>query len=147
MADQYIDSTYVNNHMGSAVVTVLANISGVSLTQLIESATSRIQGALRNSGYSTPSTTTDQLVKLATFGVLREMLSDIPEAQLPLPPDWGNRSENPARILAEIVEGQIQLSGHTLTLSSAVGGWQMSSHEDTSTGYPQRASRSQMRGF
>ena len=147
MADQYIDDTYVKAHMGTALVTAIGSISGVSLTQLIESATARVQAALRNSGYSTPSTTTDQTVKLVTFGVLREMLSDVPEANLPLPDDWANRSENPARMLSEIVEGQIQLSGHTLTLSSAVGGWSMSSHLDTSSGYPQRASRSQLRGF
>lgn len=147
MADQYIDSTYVHAHMGSAVVTVLGAITGVSLTQLIESATARVQTALRNSGYSTPATTSDQTVKLVTFGVLREMLSDIPEANLPLPDDWANRAGNPARMLSEIVEGQIQLDGHTLTLASAVGGWQMSSHEDTSSGFPQRASRSQLRGF
>lgn len=147
MADAYIDETYVRAHMGTALESALVGIAGTSLTTLIEAATARVQAALRNSGYSTPSTTTDEMVKLAVFGVVREMVSDIPEASLPLPDDWRSRATNPMSILKEIISGEVQLSGHTLTTAAAVGGWQMSSHADTAAAYPQRTSRQQLKGY
>lgn len=145
MADQYIDQTYVRAFFGTSLETAITGITGVSLTQQIEAATGLIQSYLRNSGYGTPDTTTDQTVMLGTLGALVETLSSIPEVSLPLPENW---AEHPARIAyVGILNGDAQVT-HALDKSAAVGGWKASEHRtgitDSRTQY---ASRKNLAGY
>lgn len=145
MADAYITATYVKSFVGTGLYNALDGVTGFSWTQQIETATGLVQSALRNSGYETPSTTTDQTVMAATMGVVWQNASALPEKAIPLPEDWENNDLNIAR--------QRILSGdETLTLSldkvSAVGGWKWSENrtgiEDSRT---QRSSRKELENW
>lgn len=144
MADQYIDTTYIDAHLGTNYRTG-ATVSGVNITTQIEAATALVQGYLTNSGYATPSTTSDENVKLATLGAFRVLLASVPEATVPLPDGW---DDHPARIAyLGILSGELPVS-HALTNISAVGGWKASEHRSTVTGaFTQRASRDELEGY
>ena len=143
---QYIDETYIEARLGSGYVDAVQAVTGVYLSTIIIGATANVQGVLKSAGWSTPETTTDEGVKLAVFGVCREMIADVPDAAQPLPDDWGNRAENPRFFLRAIASGDIVvLSGHSLDKTTAVGGWLTS--DNTSTGLPKRATKSELAGF
>jgi len=126
MADAYIDSAYVTDHLGSAF-TNAAQVAGVDLTVKIEGATSLIQGYMRQAGYPTPSTTdpteVEEAVKLAVFGALVVMLQSTPEVSVNLPDNW---AEHPARVAyLGILNGELQLAA-AVDKSAAFGGFKWS---------------------
>lgn len=145
MADTYIDSTYVNGWLGTSTATALTSDTGASLTVILEACTSLIQSYLRNSGYATPSTTTDEVVKLATMGAVWESLCSRPEWGLKLPENW---DRHPAKVAyVGIVNGDTTTT-HSLTSRDAYGGWTFSdSSTTTTTGRVPRATRSQLAGY
>ena len=145
MADAYIDEAFVEDHLGSAYVNAAQAVTAIDLTVIIEGATGVVQGAMQNAGYSTPTTTTDQRVKLAVLGCVREMVADIPEAAQPLPENWASHIMNPVRFFDSIVDGKLPLSGHTVSIPGAVGGWQSTTRTGT-YGRPPRASRTELKG-
>ena len=145
---QYIDATYVRAHLGTAYDAAVVGITGVSATVLFESATSVIQTAMRNSGYSPPSdepADAEEFVKLATLGCYRELLASVPEGSIPLPENW---STHPSKIAyAAILSGDAKLAA-TPTVADAVGGAQFSeSDPDVDGSRPQRASREELSGW
>ncbi len=146
MPDQYIDETYVEDHLGTGYVNAVQAVSGIDLTVIIEGGTGVVQGAMQNSGYSTPATTSDERVKLAVLGCVREMIADVPEATLPLPENWANHVMNPQRLYDAIVDGKLPLSGHTVSIPGAVGGWQSTPRTGT-YGRPPRASKTELKGY
>lgn len=149
MADQYIDATYIQAHLGSGYEAAAVATSGIVRVTIIEAATAFVQGKLRNSGYSPVSTEdpadVEELVKLATYGAYREMLATIPEAAVALPENW---NAHPARMAyVDLVNGELQLAA-TPSNIAAVGGWQWSeSDPDVDDALVQRASREELEGF
>jgi len=69
MADAYITTAYVDAHIGIDLRQTWFPVA-TELVTLIEGATGFVQSYLRNSGYSTPSSTTDETVKMAVMGAL-----------------------------------------------------------------------------
>lgn len=148
MADRYVNIAYLREELGADLMLAIQRVDGVVIERKIERATALVQAHMRNAGYSPPSTqdptAVEEVVKLATLGILWPMLAHTPELNLPLPEDW---DEHPAR---EAYQG---LKNETLQLAAepskiaARGGWKASSHADTSTGFPQRASRSELKGY
>lgn len=130
MANQYLDTDYVDAHLGSNVRAKLFTPSGGSYSSanfntLAQAATSVIENSLRQSGYAVPTATVSQVstvaeyVKLATYGAFRELASARPEKSLALPENW---EANPARVAYDkIVDGEAYLT-LTLTAANAVGG-------------------------
>ena len=147
MADAYITEAYVEEHLGKNYVDAVQAVTGIDLDTFIEAATARVQSSLANTGYSTPTTTSDEMVKLAVLGIVREMVSDVPDAAQPLPSDWAGRATNPVRILEEIATGRIPLLGHTLSVPAAVGGWEASDHTDTADGFPRKTTKTELSGY
>lgn len=150
MADRYIDSTFIRAHLGTAYESAVTSLTGVSQTVMIESATSIIQTAMRNSGYSPPVTTdpteVEEFVKLGTLGCYREMLATIPEGSIPLPDNWAT---HPAKLAyAAILSGDAKLAA-TPSNAGAVGGWQMTLNDpdDTSATQTRRSSRDELEGW
>lgn len=145
MADSYIDTDYVKANLGTGVYNAIAAVTGQSFTQAIYSATALVQSYLRNSGYATPATTTDETVKLAVLGALWQMVASTPETNLSLPEAW---EDHPARLaLKGIVGGNVMLT-HALTTSAAIGGWTFTERATGATDTrQQRASRSELGGF
>lgn len=141
MADTYITATYVKGALGTGLYNALDGVTGFSWTQLREGATASIQVAMRNSGYSPGTTTTNQYVMMATMGQLWEMASSLPEKNIPLPENWDTNPYNLARIA--ILNGDADL-GDAITKIRAVGGWKFSDHSSASTGRQQRSGRSDL---
>lgn len=137
MADQYIDQTYVNNMIGSAVRTALFTDAGVysaaALTATIEAATGVIQNAIRSAGYTAPATTTDQFIMLATLGELVWLGYNRPDKRLPLPEGWANSSMAKAR--AAILSGEAELD-LPIDTTGATGGISSTDYSDSATGCP-----------
>lgn len=146
MADSYIDTDYIKANLGTGVYDAIAAVTGTSFTQRIYSATALVQSYLRNSGYATPATTTDETVKLAVLGALWQMACSTPETNLALPEAW---EDHPARLaLKGIVKGDVQIAGHALSIPDAVGGWGFTEHATGATDTrQQRASRKELAGF
>ena len=152
MPDRYLSSTYIRAHLGTGYESAVTSITGVSQTTLIESATSLVQAAMRNSGYATPTSTDgsdqEEAVRFATLAVYRELLSQVPEGSIPLPENW--RDTHAGRVAEGILEGTIQLAA-TPTNISAVGGWQASENDEAVSvangSRPQRASRENLSGY
>lgn len=145
MADAYIDATYVKAHMGTGVHDAIAAVTGSSITQRIESATALVQSYLRNNGWATPTTTSDEMVKLAVLGAFWQMACSTPETNVSLPDEW---ETHPARVAyLGILSGDAQVT-HSLTKASAVGGWTYSDYSTTTTsGRTQRTRRSELEGY
>jgi len=126
MADQYIDSAYIIDHIGSDYLTA-ATATGLDITVMIEGATALIQGALRQAGYPTPSTTTpsevEELTKLAVLGAFVEELNGVPENGVSMPESW---ERSPAfRAYAGILNGTLQPAA-AVDKSAAFGGFKWS---------------------
>lgn len=149
MADRYVDADFVRAHLGTAYDAAVVGITGVSATVLFESATSVIQTAMRNSGYSPPSTTdpteVEEFVKLAVLGCYREMLAQVPEGSIPLPENWAT---SPSKLAyAAILSGDARLAA-TPSTTTAVGGFLWTeSDPDVDGSRPQRASRDELSGW
>lgn len=149
MADKYIDATYVDAFISQSVRESLTADYGIDLDVIIESATALVKGKLRNSGYSTPSTSTDAGVMSAVMAATWLALAAQPASTLKLPEDW--KSLPLFQSYAEILSGDYQCdpaSNHALTSADAVGGWSFSdSTSGSTTALPQRTSRSNLAGY
>ncbi len=151
MADRYLDSTYIQSFLGSGYEAAVIALSGAVRNTMIEAATSVIQTAMRNSGYSPPETQdpadVEEFVKLATLGCYRELLASFPEGSIPLPEAWAT---NPAKLAyAAILSGDAKLAA-TPEVASAVGGALFSDGDPDSTSddaRPARASRDELSGW
>lgn len=132
MANQYIDASYVDAYLGSNVRAALfTDRSGIysesNFNILATSATAVIETALRNSGYTIPVGTVDDIttvpeyVKMATMGVFIPMAYKRPEHRLQLPEDWDN---DPCQLAYEaILTGAANLETEmVLSDNGAVGG-------------------------
>lgn len=140
MADKYIDATYVDAYLGHGFRTAIDDLEGSSLDTLIEGGTALVQSYLRQQGYSTPATTTDETVKLATLACVFASALTLPEFSFAKPDTWEN---HPAKLALDgILSGDAQIT-HALNEIAAEGGAAFTS----STTYPQYASRSNLSGY
>lgn len=148
MADAYATVTFARAHLGTDYLTAAVAVTA-QFTTLSESATSMVQSAMRNSGYTPPTSTdgtgVEEVVKLATLGVLRELVATRPQFAIPLPPDWEN---HPAKIAyQQIIDGEMALAAEPDQLG-AVGGMQFTeSDPDIDDSVPQRTRASEMAGY
>lgn len=131
MANQYLDTSYVDAYLGAGVRAALFtdSLSGVysaaDFNALAKAATSVIETALRNSGYTPPvatvgtASTVDEYVRLATYGAFLELAASRPEHRLRLDDMW---EKNPANLAYRaIIDGDANLS-LTLVVKDAIGG-------------------------
>jgi len=130
VANQYLDTDYVDAFLGSSVRSALFTPTGGSYSTtnfntLAQTATAMVETALRNSGYTPPiatvstASTVDPYVRMATYGVFCELASTRPEKALKLPESW---ETNPAKMAYQaILSGDANLD-LTLIVSSAIGG-------------------------
>ena len=130
MPAAYINTTFVDALLSSDVRTELFTDDGVYVTAnfdlLVEIASERVRGWAAASGYEDQmgDTTTDNRVKLATFGVFVDLAFDRPSKALPKPPGWDT---HPARTATEEIQaGKMKLVTDPST-TSAVGGMVFSS--------------------
>lgn len=149
MADRYIDEAYIRARLGDDFVVAIAGIDGISTTGQIESATASVQAILRAAGYTPPvttdPTTVEELIKLAVLWRLWTTMAHVPEASVSLP---DNYKEHPAyEAYHDLKDGSAQPT-LTPTNIAAVGGWKASEHrQGYADSYPQRASRSELKGW
>jgi hypothetical protein len=153
VADQWIDETYVDYFWGANVRQKVFTDAGGSYTTanflgVVQAATSIVQAACRNSGYSTPPTTTDEFAKMGTMGAFWEIAAARPEARLKLPEDWATF---PLKTAYEaILEGDAPLT-LTQDQGGAPGGSVFSSNDEDTTsengGRSQTHSRKRMQGY
>ena len=147
----YIDSTYLNDALGSAKVTALCPTSG-ELDAVIEQATSEVRSALTMGGYSAavPETVFATVgacpgeIKLAAFGAFLELAYGRKDLALP---------EAYRAYVAKIEQiklGNLEIATIAKTTSRAVGGVSFTSNEEVSEntrGRPQIFNRKTMAGF
>jgi hypothetical protein len=153
VADQWIDETYVDHFWGDNLRTVAFTSAGgtyatAQFIGIVEAATSIIQAACRNSGYSTPSTTTDVFAKMGTMGAFWEIAAARPEVRLKLPEEWATNALKTA--YEAILEGDAPLT-LTQNQGGAPGGSVFSSNDEDTTsengGRSQTFSRKRLQGY
>lgn len=143
MADNYLSSSDYDAHLGADVhAAAVAAVGADGVDTLAQRATAFVQSFLRNSGYEVPSSTDNELVKLATAAAFMEMACGIPDLSQPLPDQWATRIEK--RTLEGILSGDIQLDLPQRVID-APGGWSMSSTSAATR--PQRTSRRELSGY
>jgi hypothetical protein len=145
VADQYVDEDYLADLFGRDTIAAVVTTGAISLDVHINAGTALIQSYLRNNGYATPATTTDQTVMLATAGAIWQTLSSIPSVSLKLPENW---QTHPAFIAyTGILSGDAPVT-HSLTTTTAIGG---SKFTATTAGLPgaipPRATRDNLGGY
>ena len=146
MADRYINSAYVDDHLGSNFRTA-ATATGLDLDIMIEGATAAVQVYMRNSGYTPPSTQdpadVEPAVKLAVLGAFIHQLFSVPENSVRLPEQFGS---HPAVVLWNgILSGDVKLSADP-DKAGAVGGWSWTDSSSTGS-FPKKTTRTQMGGY
>ena len=137
MADRWLTATYVDSFVGQAVRVALCTedttYSSQSFNYIAEAATSRIQSALRNSGYdtlSTASTTTMPVLLMGCVGIWMDIAFSRPDKRLPLPQNWDTHM---CRVVAaEILSGDIMLDS-SVDESQAIGGVLVSEYDEDVT--------------
>lgn len=143
MADNYLSSSDYDAHLGADVhAAAVAAVGADGVDTLAQRATAFVQSFLRNSGYEVPSSTDNELVKLATAAAFMEMVCGIPDLSQPLPDQWATRIEK--RTLEGILSGDIQLDLPQRVID-APGGWSMSTTSAATR--PQRTSRRELSGY
>ena len=138
MANQYLDTGYVDAYLGTSVRQALftpegGSYSSVNFNTVAQAATSIVETALRNSGYTPPTATVgsassvDAYVRLASFGCFVDLAYNRAAKRLRLPQDWEN---NPAKqAYRAIIDGDADLS-LTVAVSGAIGGFVFSETSD-----------------
>lgn len=138
MANQYLDTSYVDAHLGTAVRQALftpqdGSYSSANFNTVCQAATSVIETALRNSGYTPPTatvataSTVDGYVRLATLGCFVDLAYNRPEKRLRLPQGW---EDNPAKTAYRaIIDGDADLS-LTPSVAGGIGGFVFSETSD-----------------
>lgn len=149
MPNNYLNATFIRAHLGTAYETAVTSLTGVSQTTLGESATSIIETAMRNSGYSPPTSTdgtgVEEFVKLGTLGCYREMLATIPQGAIPLPENWATHPQKLA--YAAILSGDAKLAADPSNVG-AVGGFAWTENDpDVDDSRPPRATREELEGY
>jgi hypothetical protein len=159
MANQYLDTAYVDAYLGSNVRSALfteegGSYSSTNFNTVCKAATSIIETAIRNSGYTVPTATVTtcstvaEYVRLATFGAFVDLAYNRSEHNLMLPQDW---DAHPAKqAYRAIIDGDADLD-LTLSTVGAVGGFTFSeTSEDVSStdnGRHNTFSRKNMAGY
>lgn len=140
MAAAYIDSTYVDNAIGSGVRA--AYVDSTALTQLINAASAVVKSAAKNSGHALGDTTSDDLVKLATFGVMLPMLYGVKGSKVP------DQFLVAVNIADSVITGKLPLLETTPSAETAVGGNSFTESDATATdSVPQIFGRGSMTGY
>lgn len=154
MADRYIDSAYITDHWGSGLLTAITDITGIDLDVKIEGSTAVIQAALKNSGYSYPSTqdpaeVEDEMIKLGVLGHLVNQLSAIPGVSLPVPDVWNDEElMGPGAIAKLIISGDLPSPESDPDTLGAVGGFVATEADPDVTGARfQYTSRTELDNF
>jgi hypothetical protein len=129
VADQWITVAYFDARVGIDVRQSLTSELSVELTSFIEAGTAKVQGILRAAGYTTPTTTTDELCKMAVFAIVYEMIAESPANSIALPENW--ESSQYRSTLQQLMDGDIQPTLSLASTGAAIGGWTTSS-ESTS---------------
>ena len=114
----HITTTYVNNAIGSSELTALMTSEGTStaLTQLIQAASSIVDSALSNSGYTPPTSSAPDMVKAATLGALLPLLYS--RKQIAIPEGYQVYLDS----YSMIRDGRFPVPGLTPNSRDAVGG-------------------------
>lgn len=141
----YLDSTYLNDALGSAVVTALCPSSDV-LSRVIAQASAKVDAALKMGGYeltsAEPIANVPEIVKLAAMGQFVKLAYG---RHGRVPPEAYSEDIN---LLAGFRDGTIEITGFTQSTVRAVGGHTFSDTSETSdTGKPLVFRRDRMRGF
>lgn len=113
MADNYLTVTYVDFYLGAAVRQALfkdgtSTYKTSAFLGVCYMSTSDIQAAIRTAGYSPPTTTSDEFLKLATLGSFVRLAYSRPDNMLALPEDF-NKSPM-SRAYERILSGDIVLN-------------------------------------
>lgn len=138
MANQYLDTAYVDAYLGANVRGALftdegGSYSSTNFNTVAKAATSIVETAVRNSGYTPPTATVTtcstvaEYVRLATFGAFVDLAYNRSEHNLQLPQDWDNHPAKQA--YRAIIDGDANLD-LTLTVSGAIGGFAFSETSD-----------------
>lgn len=147
MADKYVSTAYVQDMLGTGYTTAVA--AALDLDQQVEAATAVVQVAMRNSGYTPPTSTdgtgVEEFVKLATLGALQELVASAPETAIALPETW---ETNPAKMaFAQIVSGDAKLAA-TPSQTGSVGGIILSDSDiDNESSVYRKTTRERMTGY
>lgn len=117
----HIDKAYVENALGkrftaAAADTTTGATSSTVLTQLIQSASALVDSALRNAGYTPPTSTAPDFVKTATLGALIPLVYS--RDQIPIPEGYQVYVD----AYNVIRTGEMPVPGLTPNARDAVGG-------------------------
>jgi hypothetical protein len=132
MANQYLDTGYVDAYLGTSVRAALFTdsssgvYSSTNFNTVAKGASAIIETALRKSGYTPPTATVgtvssvDEFIKLATYGAFIELAYNRPEHRLKLPENWD--SSNPKLAYEAILNGDadVDLPVNTETAISGI---------------------------
>jgi hypothetical protein len=159
VANQYLDTTYVDAYLGASVRAALFTDEGgayssTNFNTVAKAATSLVETALRNSGYTVPSATVStcstvaEYVRLAAFGAFVDLAYNRAEKRLKIPQDWNTHPAKTA--YRAIIDGDANLD-LTLSVVGAIGGFTFSiTDDDTSSsdgGRHHTFSRKNMSGY
>ena len=127
MADRYFDSTYADALLGADYMAATLAESGRDFNTLVEAATALVRSAMKNSGYTPPTSTdgtgVEEIIKLATLGQFVEIICTAPGSTIPLPESWDT---NPLKTAyQQIIDGAIQPDDDPSS-DGAVGGFSIS---------------------
>ena len=92
-------------------------------------------------------TSTDNLLKLATIGGIVEMAYGMGKNAVPTPEGWDKHPAN--RAWTDLLSGDLPLPSASLESIGAIGGWKMAatSTTDLDMATPRRTTRRQLNGF
>jgi hypothetical protein len=121
VADQWITVAYFDARVGIDTRQSLTQELSVELTSFIEAGTAKVQGILRAAGYTTPTTVTCELCKMAVFAICYEMLAESPANSIALPENWG--SSQYSSTLQQLMDGDIHPNLSLASTGAAIGGW------------------------
>jgi hypothetical protein len=112
VADNYLTVTYVDFYLGAAVRQALfkdgtSTYKTAAFLGVCYMSTSDIQTAIRTAGYSPPTTTTDEFIRMATLGSFVRLAYSRPDNMLSLPEDFDKSPMS--RAYDKILSGDIVL--------------------------------------
>lgn len=142
----WIDTAYIDSFISTEVRTELfTDETGTpSVTTVIDAAQSIVEAALRHVGYTPPTTTAENDLKLAVLGQFIALAYARPSKNLPVPD-----SVAPFVAMAQdIRDGLLQPAGLVADQLGAHGGVKFTESDPDVTGSkPQRATRDELSGF
>ena len=142
----WIDTTYIDSFISTEVRTDLFTdeAGSPSVTTVIDAAQSIVEAALRNAGYTPPTTTANNDLKLATLGQFLRLAYSRPSKTLELPEAY----DGIVAMAQAIAVGDFEPKGLTVDQLGAVGGAEFTeSDPDVTDAKTQRATRDELSGF